>query len=157
RRGVGAGRDHPRLDPWRHRHGPGWHRLEGDPGRPPGGPRFGTGGDRGRAPDRGPREPLRRLPGSTRRGRGQGSRSVLGPGPHPDDPALRPLRDGRGAGAGLMRCGEFRTTYVADEQIFETIYPKVAAACLGLGLIVLPGLLTSYWLDVVNRIGIAII
>ena len=56
-----------------------------------------------------------------------------------------------------MRCGGFRTTYVADDQIFETVYPKIGIAVLGLALAVLPGLLTSYWLDVVNRIGIAIV
>jgi branched-chain amino acid transport system permease protein len=56
-----------------------------------------------------------------------------------------------------MRCGDFRTTYAADEQIFETLYPKIGLACLGLALAVLPGVLTSYWLDVVNRIGIAIV
>ncbi len=56
-----------------------------------------------------------------------------------------------------MRCGDFRTTYVADEQIFESIYPKVGTACLGLALAFLPAVLSSYWLDVVNRIGIAIV
>ena len=56
-----------------------------------------------------------------------------------------------------MRCGEFRTTYIADERIFETIYPKIGTAGLLLALAALPGILGSYWLDVVNRIGIAVI
>jgi len=56
-----------------------------------------------------------------------------------------------------MRCGEFRTTYVADEQIFETIYPKVGTIVLLVALAAVPWVATSYWLDVVNRIGIAIV
>src|SRR5215510_4390388 len=56
-----------------------------------------------------------------------------------------------------MRCGEFRTSYAADMAIFETpLATRLLAAFLGL-LALVPIFATTYWLDVANRIGIAII
>jgi branched-chain amino acid transport system permease protein len=56
-----------------------------------------------------------------------------------------------------MQCGDFRTSYRADERIFETLVPIVGVTLL-LGILVLvPRFATTYWLDVLNRIGIAII
>jgi branched-chain amino acid transport system permease protein len=56
-----------------------------------------------------------------------------------------------------MRCGEFRTSYASDMAIFETPF---ASRLLGVFLVLLalvPFFATAYWLDVVNRIGIAVI
>jgi branched-chain amino acid transport system permease protein len=56
-----------------------------------------------------------------------------------------------------MRCGDFRTTYAEDMAIFETRFARwMLAAFLAL-LLVLPQLATPYWVDVLNRIGIAVI
>jgi len=56
-----------------------------------------------------------------------------------------------------MRCGEFRTSYAGDMAIFETpLATRLLAVFLGL-LALVPVLATTYWLDVANRIGIAII
>ncbi|HKW91643.1 MAG TPA: branched-chain amino acid ABC transporter permease [Methylomirabilota bacterium] len=56
-----------------------------------------------------------------------------------------------------MQCGGFRTSYRADERIFDTVVPIVGVLLL-LGILVLvPRFATTYWLDVLNRIGIAII
>jgi len=56
-----------------------------------------------------------------------------------------------------MRTGEFRTTYAADMAIFET---PVARWSLGVFLVLLflsPLMATNYWMDVLNRICIAVI
>ena len=56
-----------------------------------------------------------------------------------------------------MRCGEFRTSYAADMAIFETpLAARLLAVFVAL-LAALPFLATTYWLDVANRIGIAVI
>ncbi len=56
-----------------------------------------------------------------------------------------------------MKCGGFRVSYRADERIFDTGTPIVllliALAVFG----TVPFLATTHWLDVLNRIGIAII
>jgi len=56
-----------------------------------------------------------------------------------------------------MQCGGFRVTYRSDERIFDTVVPIVGLVLL-LGVLgVVPRFATTYWLDVLNRIGIATI
>src|SRR5256885_5099797 len=56
-----------------------------------------------------------------------------------------------------MKCGGFRVSYRSDEQIFDTYTPRVALVVfLGL-LFTIPMFASTYELDVLNRIGIAII
>jgi branched-chain amino acid transport system permease protein len=57
----------------------------------------------------------------------------------------------------MIRCGDFRTTYAADLAIFDS---ALARWCLGVFLLVVltvPLYATHYWMDVVDRIGIAVI
>ena len=56
-----------------------------------------------------------------------------------------------------MQCGGFRTSYASDERIFDTVLPIVGVLALIGVLAVVPQFATTYWLDVLNRIGIAII
>ena len=56
-----------------------------------------------------------------------------------------------------MKCGGFRVSYRSDARIFDTAAPLVAIV---IGLAVLcfvPRFATTYWMDVLNRIGIAVI
>jgi branched-chain amino acid transport system permease protein len=56
-----------------------------------------------------------------------------------------------------MQCGGFRVSYRSDERIFETRTPVVLLV-LGLAALALVPLVAgTYWLDVLNRIGIAVI
>ena len=59
--------------------------------------------------------------------------------------------------ARLMQCGGFRTSYASDERIFDTVLPIVGVVALIGVLAFVPQFATTYWLDVLNRIGIAII
>jgi branched-chain amino acid transport system permease protein len=56
-----------------------------------------------------------------------------------------------------MQCGGFRISYRADERIFDSVVPIVGIVVLIGVLAVVPYFATTYWLDVLNRIGIAII
>jgi branched-chain amino acid transport system permease protein len=56
-----------------------------------------------------------------------------------------------------MQTGGFRVSYRADERIFETGVPIVGVVILLAALVVVPQFAGTYWLDVLNRIGIAII
>jgi len=56
-----------------------------------------------------------------------------------------------------MRCGGFRVSYRGDERIFDTSVPIVGLIVLFAGLAVAPLVAGTYWMDVLNRIGIAII
>ncbi|MGH8064053.1 MAG: branched-chain amino acid ABC transporter permease [Candidatus Entotheonellia bacterium] len=56
-----------------------------------------------------------------------------------------------------MTCGGFRIRYRDDERIFDTPAPIVALVLLLSVLCTIPLLASTYWLDVLNRIGIAII
>ena len=56
-----------------------------------------------------------------------------------------------------MRCGDFRQSYAEDMSLFESPLPRVLLAGLLVFLLVLPQFATTYWLDVLNRIFIAII
>jgi branched-chain amino acid transport system permease protein len=56
-----------------------------------------------------------------------------------------------------MRCGEFRTTYAEDMALFETPFARRLLWVFLAALATLPLFGTSFWLDVANRIGIAVI
>jgi branched-chain amino acid transport system permease protein len=56
-----------------------------------------------------------------------------------------------------MQCGGFRVSYRSDERIFDTAVPVVAVGVLLGALGFVPLFATTYWLDVLNRIGIAVI
>jgi branched-chain amino acid transport system permease protein len=56
-----------------------------------------------------------------------------------------------------MKCGGFRISYRSDERIFDTFLPIVGLAVLLVVLAFVPRFAGTYWLDVLNRIGIAII
>ncbi|HXJ81362.1 MAG TPA: branched-chain amino acid ABC transporter permease [Candidatus Methylomirabilis sp.] len=56
-----------------------------------------------------------------------------------------------------MKCGGFRITYRGDERIFDTRLPIVGVVVLLVVLAFVPRVAGTYWLDVLNRIGIAII
>lgn len=56
-----------------------------------------------------------------------------------------------------MQCGGFRTSYRSDERIFDTAIPVVGVLLLVGVLALAPRFAGTYWLDVLNRIGIAII
>jgi len=56
-----------------------------------------------------------------------------------------------------MRCGDFRTSYATDMAIFETRFARWILAAFLAALFLAPQMATTYWLDVANRIGIAII
>jgi branched-chain amino acid transport system permease protein len=56
-----------------------------------------------------------------------------------------------------MQCGGFRISYRSDERIFDTVVPIVGIVLLLGVLLLVPSYATTYWLDVLNRIGIAII
>ncbi len=56
-----------------------------------------------------------------------------------------------------MRCGDFRETFAQDMAIFETAFARRALVAFLLLLLAVPLVAGSYWLDVANRIGIAVI
>jgi branched-chain amino acid transport system permease protein len=56
-----------------------------------------------------------------------------------------------------MRCGDFRESYAEDMAIFETPLSRALMAAFLALLAALPLFATAYWLDVANRIGIAVI
>jgi branched-chain amino acid transport system permease protein len=56
-----------------------------------------------------------------------------------------------------MRCGDFRETYAEDMAIFETSFARRLLFLFLAVLLVVPALASSFWLDVVNRILIAVI
>ena len=56
-----------------------------------------------------------------------------------------------------MRCGDFRQTYAEDMAIFETSFARRLLAVFLAVLLVVPSFATGYWLDVLNRILIAVI
>ena len=56
-----------------------------------------------------------------------------------------------------MRCGDFRTSYAADMAVFESPLSRVLLAALLVLLAAFPLFGSTYWLDVANRIGIAVI
>jgi branched-chain amino acid transport system permease protein len=56
-----------------------------------------------------------------------------------------------------LRCGDFRTSYAEDMAIFDSALARGAVAAFVVFLATVPIFATGYWLDVANRIGIAVI
>jgi branched-chain amino acid transport system permease protein len=56
-----------------------------------------------------------------------------------------------------MRCGEFRETYHDDQAIFESSLPRISLALFLGALALVPFYASGFWLDVLNRILIAVI
>jgi branched-chain amino acid transport system permease protein len=56
-----------------------------------------------------------------------------------------------------MNCGEFRETYREDMAIFETRFQRGLLALFLGALLVAPAVLPFFWMDVLNRILIAVI
>jgi branched-chain amino acid transport system permease protein len=56
-----------------------------------------------------------------------------------------------------MRCGDFHTTYDQDMAIFDSTLARGFLAAFLLFLVALPWGASSYWMDVANRVGIAVI
>jgi branched-chain amino acid transport system permease protein len=56
-----------------------------------------------------------------------------------------------------VKCGGFRVSYRGDERIFSTFLPIVGLVVLLVALAFVPRFAGTYWLDVLNRIGIAVI
>ncbi len=56
-----------------------------------------------------------------------------------------------------MKCGGFRVSYRSDERIFDTVVPIIALVVFLALFCAVPRFASTYWLDTLNRIGIAII
>jgi len=56
-----------------------------------------------------------------------------------------------------LRCGDFRQTYAQDMEIFDSPLSRWALAALVAALVAVPFLGSYFWMDVTNRILIAII
>ncbi len=56
-----------------------------------------------------------------------------------------------------MRCGDFKESYIKDEEIFQSIFVKFWLGLLFLFLLILPLVADAYVLYVANLIGFAII
>ncbi|HVT57327.1 MAG TPA: branched-chain amino acid ABC transporter permease [Thermoanaerobaculia bacterium] len=56
-----------------------------------------------------------------------------------------------------FRCGDFKTSYAADMAIFDSGAGRWCVGLSLLGLLTVPLYASSYWMDVANRIGIAVI
>jgi len=54
-------------------------------------------------------------------------------------------------------CGDFKTSYAKDMAIFDSAFARWSLALFLLALLTVPIYASSYWVDVVNRVGIAII
>lgn len=57
----------------------------------------------------------------------------------------------------MIKCGDFRTNYASDMAVFNTDFARYCLVIFLVLLMLFPLVSTNYWLDVVNRIGIAII
>jgi branched-chain amino acid transport system permease protein len=56
-----------------------------------------------------------------------------------------------------MKCGGFRVSYGSDERMFDTRLPVISLVIFLVVLAFVPRFAGTYWLDVLNRIGIAVI
>jgi branched-chain amino acid transport system permease protein len=56
-----------------------------------------------------------------------------------------------------VRCGDFRTSYSQDMAILDTRFSRWMLAAFLAALLLAPPVASIYWLDVTNRVGIAII
>src|SRR5262245_34756989 len=155
--GLHAGRHHPGQRQGRGGLLSGRSRAQGLPGGDPGRPRQHHGRHHRRHHDWRAGEPRRRLPRSRPGRRGQGGGALRGPGVESAYPGLWLLRQGADRAGVAMQCGGFRVTYRSDERIFDTAVPIVGLVILCAALALVPCFATTYWLDTLNRIGIAII
>jgi branched-chain amino acid transport system permease protein len=57
----------------------------------------------------------------------------------------------------MIRCGDFKTSYAKDMAIFNSGLARGCLVLFLLALLMLPQYASTYWLDVLNRMGIAII
>ncbi|HLX08247.1 MAG TPA: branched-chain amino acid ABC transporter permease [Thermoanaerobaculia bacterium] len=57
----------------------------------------------------------------------------------------------------MMRCGDFKTSYADDMAIFDSGFARWGLGLLLLALLAVPAVASGYWMDVANRIGIAVI
>jgi len=56
-----------------------------------------------------------------------------------------------------MRCGDFKETYIKDEEIFQSLFVKFWLGLFFIFLFVFPFIANAYMLYVANMIGFAII
>jgi branched-chain amino acid transport system permease protein len=56
-----------------------------------------------------------------------------------------------------MRCGDFKETYIKDEEIFQSLFVKVCLGMFLVFLLVFPFAANAYMLYVANMIGFAVI
>lgn len=56
-----------------------------------------------------------------------------------------------------VRCGDFKTSYAKDMAIFDSAFARGCLVVSLAALLAVPVFASSYWLDVVNRVGIAVI
>jgi branched-chain amino acid transport system permease protein len=56
-----------------------------------------------------------------------------------------------------MRCGDFKETYIKDEEIFQSLFVKTCLTLFFVFLIIFPFLVNQYMLYVANMIGFAVI
>ena len=56
-----------------------------------------------------------------------------------------------------MRCGDFKETYIKDEEIFQSIFVKTCLTLFFVFLIIFPFVANQYMLYVANMIGFAVI
>lgn len=56
-----------------------------------------------------------------------------------------------------MRCGDFKETYIKDEEIFQSLFVKCCLALFFIFLLLFPFMANAYMLYVANMIGFAII
>jgi branched-chain amino acid transport system permease protein len=56
-----------------------------------------------------------------------------------------------------MRCGDFKESYLKDEEIFQTLWVKFWLAVLFLFLVLLPAFANAYVMYIANIIGFAVI
>ena len=56
-----------------------------------------------------------------------------------------------------ISCGDFKASYAKDMAIFDSAFARWALIVFLLALLTIPLYASSYWMDVVNRVGIAVI
>ena len=56
-----------------------------------------------------------------------------------------------------MRCGDFKETYIKDEEIFQSLFVKFWLGLFFMFLIIFPFVANAYYLYVANMIGFAVI
>ena len=72
-------------------------------------------------------------------------------------PLATSAKGGAPTDMSTVRCGDFKTSYAKDMAIFDSAFARWSLSLFLLALLTVPLYASSYWLDVVNRIGIAVI